>query len=268
MQARKQPVDTFVLGRGDTCDADQAAETARDQRQHRHQREWRARRQRICQTANRRAADGRDLPGAGCQRGRPLQHAFWCHGRQQRRRGRAFERACQPEHSEYDEYLGRGQRAREKPHGEIEGGEPLRQLAKLDDAAAIVAVSGVAGDEDEQRARNELHQTGEAEIEGAAGQRIDLPAYGDRCDLIGEFRQGARGDVEQQRRMSRQRDGRGGKCGSLIQGNRRSWKRDGARWRRRPRRLSAWLRRRRDEAGHDPADQWQHHQQCWKGEEP
>ena len=38
--------------------------------------------------------------------------------------------------------------------------------------------------------------------------------------------------------------------------------------RRRPRRLSAWLRWGSDDARHDPSDQWQHHQQRGKGDEP
>lgn len=214
VQAGKQPVDAFVLGRGGTFDPDQAAEAARDQRQHCHQRERRAWREGISEPADGRAADGRDLPGAGRKRSRPLQHAVRRDGWQQRGRSGAFEGAAKPEHAENDEDLGRAQRPHQQPHGKIASGEPLRQLAELDDAAAVVAVGRVAGDEHEQCARNELHEAGEAEIEGAAGQRIDLPADSDRGDLIGEFRQGARGDVEQQRRVSRQRDGRGGKCRS------------------------------------------------------
>ncbi|CUT14345.1 hypothetical protein BF49_5425 [Bradyrhizobium sp.] len=38
--------------------------------------------------------------------------------------------------------------------------------------------------------------------------------------------------------------------------------------RRRPRLLSAWLRGSSDNASHDPADQWQHHQQRGKGDQP
>lgn len=207
VQAGEQSVQTFVLGSRNTFGSNHAAQGTCDQRQRRHQHEWRAGRDCISEPADGRAADGGDLPGAGRQRGRPLQHGFRRDGRQKRRRRRALEGAGQPEHAEHDEEVRRGERIGEQPRANIARGEALHELAELDDALAVITVGRVSGDEDEEGARNELHETRKAEIEDAAGQCIDLPAHRHGRDLIGEFRQASRGDVEQQRTMSRQRDG-------------------------------------------------------------
>jgi len=75
----------------------------------------------------------------------------------------------------------------------------LRELAELYDAAAVVTVGCVPGDEDEQGAGHELHEPDHAEIERAAGELIDLPADGDGGDLPGEFGKAPRRHIEQQR---------------------------------------------------------------------
>jgi hypothetical protein len=51
---------------------------------------------------------------------------------------------------------------------------------------------GASGDKHQERSRQELHQPDHAEIEGAAGEIIDLPADRDARDLAGEARQAAR----------------------------------------------------------------------------
>src|SRR5512147_2610199 len=48
---------------------------------------------------------------------------------------------------------------------------------------ALEAVGGLAGDEHQKRGREKLHQPNHAEVEGAAGEIIDLPADRDRADL-------------------------------------------------------------------------------------
>ena len=72
----------------------------------------------------------------------------------------------------------------------------LDDLADLQHAAPVVAVGDLAGDQHEHRHRQELHQPDEAEIEGAAGQRIHLPGDRDAHHHEAERREGARAPIE------------------------------------------------------------------------
>src|SRR6478735_1098997 len=69
------------------------------------------------------------------------------------------------------------------------------------------AVAGMAGDEHQQRRGQELHEADHAEVEGRAGEIVDLPADRDRRDLAGETRQAAREQEEQEGAMGEERAG-------------------------------------------------------------
>jgi hypothetical protein len=49
---------------------------------------------------------------------------------------------------------------------------------------ALIAVGGVTGGEGEQGHGQELPKADEAEVEGAMGEGVDLPADGHRAHLI------------------------------------------------------------------------------------
>ena len=62
----------------------------------------------------------------------------------------------------------------------------------------------MAGDENEQRRGQELRQPDHAEIEGAAGEVVDLPADRTARDLAGEARKASRQQEEQERPVPEQ----------------------------------------------------------------
>ncbi len=67
--------------------------------------------------------------------------------------------------------------------GEHQRGQGFERHAEGDDLAAVVAVGDVADDERERGHGQELGEADEAQVERAAGERIDLPAHGDGDDL-------------------------------------------------------------------------------------
>ena len=79
----------------------------------------------------------------------------------------------------------RSSQAAERAEREGRGGQRLDDLAGADHDAAVVAVGDVADHEAEHHHGKELHEADEAEVEGAAGQFVDLPADRDRLHLVG-----------------------------------------------------------------------------------
>ena len=79
----------------------------------------------------------------------------------------------------------RVEEAAERADRECRGGQRLHHLAGADHEAAVVAVGDLADDDAEHHHREELHEADQAEVEGAAGQLIDLPADRHRLHLIG-----------------------------------------------------------------------------------
>jgi len=71
-------------------------------------------------------------------------------------------------------------------------GQRFRDLAQLNHTLALEPVGGMAGEDHQQRGWQKLHKPDHAEVEGAAGQVIDLPADRDCADLGGETRERAR----------------------------------------------------------------------------
>src|SRR6202034_3168854 len=80
-------------------------------------------------------------------------------------------------------------------------------LAELRSSLAVVAVRDLSGRKHQDGRRDELHQPDHAEIEGAAGQCIDLPAHGDGGNLIGKFGKGPRPEIKPERPVTEQRHG-------------------------------------------------------------
>jgi hypothetical protein len=62
----------------------------------------------------------------------------------------------------------------------------------------------MAGNENEQRRGQELHQPDHAELKGAAGHVVDLPADRNRRDLTGEARKASRQQKKQERGVPQQ----------------------------------------------------------------
>ena len=75
---------------------------------------------------------------------------------------------------------------RETAPGEKYGNGRLGELANLHNAAALITVRRVPGDEGEPSDGKELRQPDQSEVKDAMGERINLPAYGDGGDLISE----------------------------------------------------------------------------------
>src|ERR1700722_14735689 len=97
--------------------------------------------------------------------------------------------------------------------GQKQGCQRFGQLAELHDALALVTIGRIADDEQKQRGREKLPQAAHAEIEGAAGQRVDLPADRDRSDLAGGAREAARQQKQQKGWMLEQSAGAHGHDG-------------------------------------------------------
>jgi hypothetical protein len=75
-------------------------------------------------------------------------------------------------------------------------------LANQHDGAAAVAVGGSSGEQDQHQGREKLDQADKAEIEGIAGQVVDLPADRDADDLQTECRQEAGREIERESAMA------------------------------------------------------------------
>ena len=84
------------------------------------------------------------------------------------------------------------------------------RIAQAVEAAAVVAVGDMADQKPEHHHREELHEADEAEVEGAAGQFVDLPADRDRLHLIGAVGRGPRAPIGHVRTVFEQRGWRGG----------------------------------------------------------
>jgi hypothetical protein len=123
-------------------------------------------------------------------------------GKQRCNRG-AFESVGHAEHRN-----GSKDHRRAQPPGEAAPSQEYRrraidELANLYDASAVITVSSMTGDENEQRRRDELRQTDHAKGECAIGQRINLPAHGNRADQKREFGKNPRNEIKQKRLMAK-----------------------------------------------------------------
>jgi hypothetical protein len=74
----------------------------------------------------------------------------------------------------------------------------FRELAELHHALVLEPVGRLPCNEYEQRGGKKLHQPDHAELEGAAGQIVDLPADRHRGDLTGKPRQASRQQKEEE----------------------------------------------------------------------
>ena len=104
--------------------------------------------------------------------------------------------------------------------GGIAGG--LGHLAGDHDEPAIAAIGDLADDERQGDGRHELHEPDEAEVEGAARQRIELPPDGNRLHVQGERDENSRRPEQCEGRTSYRQPARGafGACrGTSVQAN-------------------------------------------------
>ena len=99
----------------------------------------------------------------------------------------------------------RREKAAERADREGRRGQRLDDLAGADHDAAVVTVGDMADQQAQHHHRKELHEADEAEIEGAAGQFVDLPADRHRLHLIGAVGRGARAPIGHERAMLEQR---------------------------------------------------------------
>ena len=102
----------------------------------------------------------------------------------------------------------------------IAGG--LGHLAGDHDEPAIAAIGDLADDERQGDGRHELHEPDEAEVEGAARQRIELPPDGNRLHVQGERDENSRRPEQCEGRTSYRQPARGafGACrGTSVQAN-------------------------------------------------
>jgi hypothetical protein len=75
-------------------------------------------------------------------------------------------------------------------------------LAETQDRPAVVAVGDLADHQRERKARNELRQAHQSQIERAAGELIDLPADRHRLHLKGDGGSDARPPEQREGRMA------------------------------------------------------------------
>ena len=141
---------------------------------------------RVEQPAERRPADHRDLRRRGAGRGGARQHRQRHDPRQQRGQRRLLEGARRADHEHHREQRFARHPAAGGAERERRRRQPGHELAGAHDHAPVVAVGDVAGDQHEQRRRNELRQADEPEIERVARQVVHLPAHRHRLHLQGD----------------------------------------------------------------------------------
>ncbi len=146
----------------------------------------------IEQSADCRADDDgglvrRDRAGDGALEQRPRHQR-----RHQRMHRGKLEGARRADHQDDGKDDRRGQPALGAADGQRGDGGSLDELAGANDEPPLIAVGDRAHDEREGDHRNELHQPDQAEIEGAVGQLVDLPANRHHHHLEADGRRYAR----------------------------------------------------------------------------
>ena len=154
------------------------------------------------------SADHSHLKRTGCERRRALQHSLWRDIRQQSRLRRALERGCDSEHGYGDKDLVHRKPTAKRSPGQEAAGQSLDDLTTLHDMLPRVTICGVTGDEDKNRHRQKLNESDQAEIESAARQRIDVPAYSNDRDLRRKLSECAGTEIENERTVTEKVHGR------------------------------------------------------------
>ena len=132
------------------------------------------------------AGNHRHLARRGARGDRLRQEPFGHQPRHHRLAGRRFRRACHAHEAHEDQNPHLVERARRTPDREQPGRQALDRLTRDDDAAALETIGGVPGRQRQEQRRRELHETHQAELEGAAREVVNLPADRDRQHLKGE----------------------------------------------------------------------------------
>ena len=165
--------------------------------------------ERIDQAADRRPGDGGNLLRDRRGRHRPREQAYRHDAGQDRLHGRRFAGAAgaEEEGGREDQLLAGG--AGEGAVGERRRRAPFDELRDLRNAPAVVAVGELAGDQQQDRRGQELHQPDQAEVERRAGQRIHLPAHRHADHLEREVGGHPRGPEQDERPVADERHRRG-----------------------------------------------------------
>ena len=158
----------FRARQADQRDGGAEEDEAHDAHQHRARH--------IDQAAQRRAADHRHLVGRGPGRHRARQHRSRHHGRHQSVDGRHLEsaRAAEQEHRREQQIA--AERAGEQGERNDDRDQRVDALRDPNDQPPVVAVGGVSDQQRQHDGGHELDQADQAEVEGAAGDLVDLPA--------------------------------------------------------------------------------------------
>ena len=136
----------------------------------------RGRTQPVEQPAEHRADDLAGLVGGGEPGGRRRHQRPRHQRRDDRHHGRDLEGARGADQRGDDVDRQRIEPAHRGAEREHAGGDRLAELAGQQDGAVVVAVGDVADQQRQHQHRHELREPEQAEIERAAGQRIELPA--------------------------------------------------------------------------------------------
>ncbi len=137
----------------------------------------------IDEAADRRPGNRRDLPGARVHRDGAREQRRRHEVRHDRLPRRHRERARDTEHDHDAEHRPGNLEPGEREGEQRERAKKLERDAQREDPSAVVPVGDVACRQHQQHERQELRETDQAEVERIAGDRVDLPADGDRLHL-------------------------------------------------------------------------------------
>ena len=150
-----------------------------------------------------KSADGgpgnsRELGGRGGGGNRARKQRSRHHVGQQGLLDRRIERPPDPEHEHRhkDEFLGHPTGG--GPDRQRRRSQPFHGLADLQQPPAVVAVGDLARHQHEGGRRQELDEADQTEVEGAAGERVQLPGHRYAQHLEAHGGAGARGPIERE----------------------------------------------------------------------
>jgi len=103
-------------------------------------------------------------------------------------RRRHFEGARAADHEHRGEQQVAAEYAEEQGGRDHDRGKRIGALRQAHDQAAVVTIGGMPDQQREHDRRHELDQPDHAEIEGAVGEFVDLPADGERRHLVAHGR--------------------------------------------------------------------------------
>lgn len=115
------------------------------------------------------------------------------------------EATAAPKDRDGTENLWHIQPTAEAPKGQEGAGDAFADLTELGDALTFVAVRYMPSRKHQKERWDELHLPHHAQIEGASGERVDLPAHRHTDNLVREFREAAGEEVRPEGPVAPQR---------------------------------------------------------------